>query len=341
MTQVHDPRLRLSKAIGALLAIAAFPAALPLAGCDTAAFAAGTSIQVIRRASPAVGRFRDPELAEAAVPSSIGTMEGLLEIKPDDVTLRVLLARSYASYGYAFLEDRMEDAEFRGADEEEIERWRTRASLAYQRARELAVDAMDLIRPEGGGVAGAQRRGLEAFIEHLRRFDNREEHVPPMFWAAYAWARWISLNRESVAALADLPFVNALAERVHELDPSYYDYAPVALRAGLMGTAPEQLGGRPREALEHFQRVMEATGRRNLMYLVTTARICAIPLQDRALYQRLLQEVLDADVDADPEQRLANILAQRRARRYLAQIDEFFDSAVESDENSAATAPAD
>jgi tetratricopeptide (TPR) repeat protein len=184
-------------------------------------------------------------------------------------------------------------------------------------------------------------RGLEAFVAHLRRFDNREEHTPVLLWAAYAWARWINLNRDNVSALADLPFVNALADRVNELDATYYDYAPVALRAGLMGAAPEQLGGRPREALEQFQRVIELTRRRNLMYLVTTARICAVALRDRALYQRLLQEVIDADPNLDPDLRLANILAQRRARRYLAQIDEFFEplsEEVADDPNETASA---
>jgi hypothetical protein len=41
------------------------------------------------------------------------------------------------------------------------------------------------------------------------------------------------------------------------------------------------------------------------------------------LYRRLLEEVLAAG-DVDPDNRLSNQLAKRRARRYLAQIDELF-----------------
>jgi hypothetical protein len=293
--------------------------------CDVAAFAANSTIQVVRRASPSIQRYRDPDFAEEAIPGSIGTMEGLLEIQSGDPTLRMMLARSYASYGFGFLENHLEEAEFRGAEEEEIEHWRFRASAAYLRAREIAVGALDQAYPGDGGIEGARGRGLEAFTQHVSHFSDRENHAPLLFWTAYSWARWIGLHRDDVDAIADLPLVTAIVERVLEIDPTYMDHAPLALRAGLIGSAPEQLGGRPQEAKELFDRAIELTQRRNMMYLVIEARICAIALQDRALYQSLLTEVNEFDVDSVPDSRLQNTLAQRRARRYLQEIDNFFE----------------
>jgi len=58
---------------------------------------------------------------------------------------------------------------------------------------------------------------------------------------------------------------------------------------------------------------------------VTEAQLVAIALQDRALYRTLLQEVIDADENIDPANRLGNIIAKRRAVRWLARIDEFFE----------------
>src|SRR5690348_8730069 len=72
--------------------------------------AAGSTIRVIGRAAPATARMADPELAEAAIPSSISTMEGLLLIKTDNELLHVTLARTYASFGFGFMEDHMEQA---------------------------------------------------------------------------------------------------------------------------------------------------------------------------------------------------------------------------------------
>ncbi|RMH13455.1 MAG: hypothetical protein D6701_12330, partial [Gemmatimonadetes bacterium] len=63
--------------------------------------------------------------------------------------------------------------------------------------------------------------------------------------------------------------------------------------------------------------------RRNLLVLVNMARTYAVRRQDRDLYRSLLVEVLEAG-DINPEQRLTNMIAKRRAERYLRQIDERF-----------------
>jgi predicted anti-sigma-YlaC factor YlaD len=49
-----------------------------------------------------------------------------------------------------------------------------------------------------------------------------------------------------------------------------------------------------------------------------------VGLQDRAEFERLLNEALAIDVNALPEQRLANVIAQRRARWLLARMDRLF-----------------
>ena len=46
--------------------------------------------------------------------------------------------------------------------------------------------------------------------------------------------------------------------------------------------------------------------------------------QDRAEFERLLERVLQAEVEANPPHRLANVLAQRRARLLRAHADELF-----------------
>ena len=49
-----------------------------------------------------------------------------------------------------------------------------------------------------------------------------------------------------------------------------------------------------------------------------------VDAQDKKEFLRLLHFVVDADVNASPDDRLANILAQRRARWLLAHTDELF-----------------
>lgn len=324
------------RALGVALAIAALPASLPLFGCDTGAFAAASTIGVMRRAAPASGRLRDPDFVETGIPAALMQMEGIAELQPNDNTLRTMMARTYVSYGFGFLEDHLEIAEHDGT-EEEVEHWRQRASLAYLRAREVAIAGLDSRHPEGGGLIAQEHQGFDAFQEHLLRYTDAENDAPLLLFATYAWARYIGLHRDDMNAIADLAFVQAMSERLLAINETYFDYAPVALHGGLIGSRPAALGGQPDQARVEIERAIELTHRQNMMYLVTEAQIVAVALQDRALYRSLLEEVIHYDVDTNPDSRLQNILAQRRAHRWLARIDEFFDP----DPNEAASADED
>ncbi|MEO8553773.1 MAG: TRAP transporter TatT component family protein, partial [Kofleriaceae bacterium] len=67
-----------------------------------------------------------------------------------------------------------------------------------------------------------------------------------------------------------------------------------------------------------------ARGDGRLLADVMFARAVAIRRGDRALFEATLQRVLAADVRRWPERRLANELALRKARRYLAATDVLF-----------------
>ncbi len=311
---------------------------LVMTGCEglLTNFAASSSIRIFSRAAPALSRFGDIELAEAAIPGSLGTLEGLMVVAPDSEALHLTLARAYSSFAFGFMVDHMEQAQLED-NEERAEHYRARASAAFVRARTVGLEQMSAWERDDGGAEGHMRRGLEAWRTYLGQF--RAEHAGQMFWTAYSWAQYIGINRDDVNALADLPFVLALAERVMALDHTYYDYAPHGLRAGLIGSAPQQLGGRPDIARQEFETAIAATHRTNLVYLVMEARIVAVSLQDRGLYRRLLEEVISAG-DVNPANRLGNQIAKRRARRYLGQIDDLFEPEGAGNSDTPAATPA-
>jgi predicted anti-sigma-YlaC factor YlaD len=59
------------------------------------------------------------------------------------------------------------------------------------------------------------------------------------------------------------------------------------------------------------------------VHVALASSVC-VGAQERAEFEVLLDRALTVDVSADPDQRLANRLAQARARRLLARIDELF-----------------
>ena len=90
------------------------------------------------------------------------------------------------------------------------------------------------------------------------------------------------------------------------------------------GGRAEMLGGDPSKAKEYLERAIEISQGKHLMARFLLAKYYAVPAQDRELFERTLQEILLAPTEQFPEQRLANELAKRRARRWLKHTDEIF-----------------
>jgi hypothetical protein len=281
---------------------------------------ANSTAGMVGRGSIALQRAADPELVEAAIPGSIATLESVMITVPENPVLRLTISRSYCSLAFGFLVDHMEEASVRD-DTARADHYRARASANFLRARTIGFEIMSIWEPDDGGVEGA-RRSVERWRNYLRNFERREQGGQ-LFWTAYAWVNFINLNKDDPDAVADLPYVIALAERAKDLDHEYNEFAPHALLAGIMAATPATMGGRPDLAQRELEWVIQQTGGNNLMYRVIYARNVAVPLQNRALYRQQLQAVLDAG-DVSVDNRLQNLLAKRRARRYLAQIDDRF-----------------
>jgi predicted anti-sigma-YlaC factor YlaD len=86
----------------------------------------------------------------------------------------------------------------------------------------------------------------------------------------------------------------------------------------------DQEGGGPARVRAHYQRALELSMNQKLGPRVSLAEGLLVQVQDRAGFTALLEEVLRADVDAAPRYRLANTLAQRKARLLLDHADDLF-----------------
>ena len=57
---------------------------------------------------------------------------------------------------------------------------------------------------------------------------------------------------------------------------------------------------------------------------MSLAEAVAVPNQDREAFEALMDKALAVDTEADPRNRLMNVLAQRRARWLREREDELF-----------------
>ncbi|HEX5674991.1 MAG TPA: TRAP transporter TatT component family protein, partial [Azonexus sp.] len=250
----------------------------------------------------AMNRETDLELARASIPANLKMIEALLLADPGNAAYRVQAAMGFHGYALGFVE----------ADDPD------RAVALYQRARDHALVALDQ-----AGMPQAMLMGKPAELQRaLAKLDARA--VPALFWAASAWGKWIELQLDNPARLDELPRVEALMQRVLDLDETYY-YGSAHVFFGVYygGRAP-MFGGDYARAARHFDQAA-SIGQNQLQWVeVYRARYLLRQMGQREAFHATLSRVLDAPASPDPELHLANVLAKKEAASLLAQEGDLF-----------------
>lgn len=291
--------------------------ALALGGCNLNAFTVNSTAPVLKAGAVALDRESDIAHARQAAPASLLTVETFLVSSPDNKYLLEILAQGYAQYPFAFLED---DLEMIGEDGEEALRRDliTRSTNFYDRA---GVHALHLASLYHEGINAGMNGDLDALKKALAEF-KEPESAPGLYWLGLSIASAINLNKDDMNRVADLPRAIALLEHVHQIAPGFFNHGAAMALGVVYASQGKAMGGDPDKAKAMFDEVISATGGKYLMARTLMARKYATVVQDRALFEKTLREVLDTPASVWPDQRLANELAHRRAVRYLSQVDD-------------------
>ncbi len=290
-------RLRPSALLAALLL-----AALAVPACRMNRFIADQMTSSLKDQLQAFERETNVKHAREAGPALLKMLDGFLVSSPENPELLLAGTRMNVLFGFALIEE--EDP--------------ARAKDLYAKARGYG----ERVLTRRKGFLEATRSGgapLESALAGLRK-----EDVPELFWTTFAWGASVNLQRNSPDAIADLPTVQTMMQRVLALDETYYQAGPHLFFGVTYGARTKAMGGDPDKSREHFEAVLRLTGRRFLLGQVLYARFHAVQVQDRDLFVRLLEEVRDAPADLDPEQSLANAVARERAGRLLKKVDDLF-----------------
>jgi predicted anti-sigma-YlaC factor YlaD len=292
-------------------------AAVASTGCSLRQMAVDQTASILKDTLPAFEKEWDYELVESSLPSTIKVVEGFLQAGPNNRDLLLLTAQAYASYALVVLEDQWERAP---EDSPQQTALGLRAREMYLRAHRFAVQ---LLGQRHAGLEEALKKKDQEALERALKGCEPED-VPALFWAGMPLASAINLSRDDVAMISSVSKAKAFVTRALELDEGYYHAGGHMIFGALFGGMSKTLGGDPEKARKHFDRALSLTRRRFLLVQVMYAKTLAVQLQDPALFKKLLDEVLAADLSIFPEQKLANVAAKRRARRLLARQGELF-----------------
>ena len=266
---------------------------------------------------PAYARETDLVLAQHALAAQVKLIEALLETEPHNATLLLQAAQGFATYAYAFVEARIAAA--RGQNPQQVTRHTQRAQLLYRRSLSYGWRLLSRYHP-----LWRQGSGLEFPVLTTRLQQLPIEATPALFWVAFSWGNLLNMQREALETAVALPRLEAMLARLLELDETYLYGAPHLLRAVHYASRSPLLGGNPAQAQHHFARARALSQERLLLVPLLEAQYYATQVQDRALFTRRLQQILEAPDTLLPEQALLNAVAKHRATLLLRRMAELF-----------------
>jgi predicted anti-sigma-YlaC factor YlaD len=286
---------------------------LALPACSLRKIAVNSLGNALAKGGPNLASDEDPDLVGDAVPFGLKTMEGLLLESPRHKGLLFATASGFTQYAYGWVQLEADFVEAQDLAKATV--MRNRAQRLYLRALDYGFRGLEVDYP---GLRERLRLDPEAALARTKK-----ENAPLLYWTAAAWGAAMALKINDSELSADQGLAEALARRALALDETYdagaiHDFF-IAYEAGR-----SSVGGSIEKARRHFDRALQIAGGRRAFPYVSFAESASVSRQNKQEFKALLEQALAVDVSKPSDYRLANVLAQRRARWLLSRTDELF-----------------
>ncbi len=273
-------------------------------GCSVQNLAIRYASGVFDSGVKAIFSETDYEIAKSSIPANLKLLEAFYNSDPKNQKTVTLLVQGYTGYAMGFVED----------DEPE------RAKLIYERAYNYGINFLKL---KSKKFAESLSGDFEKFETTLRTEFGKKD-VPILFWTAMAWGSYVNLNRDDPEAISQIPKIESMVKYVIELDEDYFYGSGVMFLGVLLSARPKLFGGDPEKGKEYFERCIKISDGRYLLPYVFYARYYAVQVQDRQLYEQLLNYVIESRVETLKGAELLNVIAKRKAEKFKNMVEELF-----------------
>lgn len=248
--------------------------------------------------------------AEQAIPANLKLLEGLIKgsaYENDELLLKG--CKMFGMYAMGFLEDASIDKKI---EKKNLKR----ASVFYEKAKDYGL----MIFKKKSDFKQALEGTIDDFIKIMPAFNEKD--VELLFWTAFAWGSYINLNRTSPYAVADLPKVKIMMERVIELNDKYF-YGLPHLFMIVYYSMPEMFGGNLEKARQEYDKILEISEGRFILADFFMAKYYAVQKQDREFFIKLMDKIENTPDDIIKE-KLFTQVAKKKATVLKEKIKELF-----------------
>jgi hypothetical protein len=205
------------------------------------------------------------------------------------------------------------------ADRVEVEdleagrKMKLRASKLFLRGRDYALRVLENRYP--GFIDGLSKDRAATLAQ------VGEQDATFLYLAGAGWAAALGAEPENLDLVAELPTAGALVERVLQVDETFRQGSAHEFMITFEASRP---GGSIEAARRHYRRALELSGgNRASVYLALAESVC-VEEQDVKEFRSMLKAALAVDIDKEPDERMLNVVAQRRAEWLEGRIPDLF-----------------
>ncbi len=252
---------------------------------------------IMRGTVTALFEESDAVLAEAALPTGLKLIEGLLYSYPGDINYAILGSQAYCSYSLGYVENR--DT--------------LRAIALYHKGMEIAEKIL------GYDPAQLSPETLNNYVKNTPK-----EKLPLLFWYAFNWSCAINLQISEPSAAMALTPITIMMDQITLTIPDYYYYSVHIFWGAYYAMLPPLAGGDIEKSRLHFETAFNGNHRNFLLTHYYFLKYYCLTTMDEELFDKTVAEVMAFPLDRYPEFRLANQIAIDRIRDLIKQKENYF-----------------
>ena len=152
----------------------------------------------------------------------------------------------------------------------------------------------------------------------------KKSDVPLLYWSAVPVLAGFALNPLDFKSAHYLGVAPIFLARAAQLDPGWNAGAVYGIYLSYYAGMPDYLGGDPAKADDAYNKALAySKGGSASLYVSYATSIC-VPREDYAGFKAALEKALAIDPNARPDGRLETVIAQKNAKRLLAEADKYF-----------------
>ena len=260
----------------------------------------------------------DPELVGDAFPVILKMMDMMAATAPDNSAVRSSAGSMYVMYGSVYLQGK--GAVLPYEEWEAQKELYDRAKKHYRRGYDYIMDALEL-KHKGFKATFAEGNYDDAFAGF------KKEDAADLYWGGAAVLAGVSVDVLDPNFAADRDGAVKMLFKALELDPDFGNGMLDEIMMQYYASMPEGMGGSMEKALYHYKHGVELSKDNMVSIHVSYASAICTKNQSQEGYDEftaVLEDVLARDVESVKENRLANIISQRKAAWLLENRDDYF-----------------